>query len=191
MIYIELYLYDYLKKNNSQEQSLRENGIELWGEEKERDFYICHLRHEGGKKPYYKAHVQCLGEFLGLEDAGGQKGLLVYRRREEICRREAAAYVSKDTEQIEHFLIGERGGTRKLSGRTTEKAFGMPRRADADEKPEAKKKIGSGGRQAAVFFKTTACLILIFLVANMIEALSTYENMQEVIAVAKILVGYK
>lgn len=204
MLYIELYLYDYLKKNDTGGQNREEAGIELWGEARGGDFYICHLRLAGERKPFYRAHMQYLGDYLGLEAAGGQKRVLVYRSQGEICRRKAAPYVSKDTGQIEHFLIREREGTMPQPERTAERKNGMrirrhdknaPQKMDpagrAETKIRAETGAGSGAGQAGIFFGMAVCVILIFLAANMTEALSSYENMREVIEVVKLLAEYK
>ena len=170
MIYIELYLYDYLKKKAG-----RGKELELWGEYRKNDFYICYLRPEGERKPFYKAHMQYLGNYRGIAGTERKKIMLTYLRGEEICRREAAVYVAKETEQIEQFLIRD-GWKEQIMLKNAEKALEKTVEAKNRENPEG------------TFLKILVCGMLIFLAANMIDVLSTYKNMREVIEVVELLV---
>ena len=163
MFYIELYLCDYLR-----EESDENRETELWGEQRGDHFYICHLRKNGERKPFYRAHMQYLGDYLELKNAGRGKVVLFYRREEEVYRQEAAVYVARETEQIEHFLLRERGSEKSTAGNI--------RRRETQKKKAGK-----------IFPRTAACAVLLFLTANMVEALSSYENMQEVIEIVELL----
>lgn len=162
MLYIELYLCDYLRAEDGIQ------GVELWGEQRGDHFYICHLRKNGERKPFSRAHMQYLGDCQGLENVGRGKVVLFYRREGELYRQEASVYVARETEQIEHFLLGESGSKKSAAG--------------SIQRKESEKR--TGGR---IFPKVAACAALLFLTANMVEALSSYKNMQEVIEIVELL----
>lgn len=168
MLYIELYLYDYLKKKKTG----AEVEIELWGICEGRDFYICHLRQMGERKPLYQAHMQYLGNYRGLEGTDKKKITLIYQKQEELYSQKATVYIAKETEQIEHFLIKEKSKSKPETG----------------HEPEgARVSVKINENQNWRFSKIIAFAFLIFLIVNMIETLSSYENMKEVIEVLKLL----
>lgn len=162
MLYIELYLCGYLSEGGD-----RERETELWGKERGEHFYICHIRTQRERRSYEEAHMQYLGNFLKLEMAGDGRVILSYRRMGEVCRREAAVYVAKDTKQIEHFLIRER----MRAGRAAADGSGR-------ERAESRGKL---------ILETTLWTALVFLAVNMIEALSSYRNIREVIRIVELL----
>lgn len=171
MFYIELYLCDYLKAEGGERRE-----TELWGEQRGEHFYICHLRREGERKPFFRAHMQYLGNYLGMESAGMGKVTLFYRREGEVYRQEAAVYVARETEQIEHFLIRERATEKR--GAEQNRKYGMEKTAETER----------GGKTAGgIFMKTVVCAVLLLLTANMVEALSSYRNIQEVIEIVELL----
>ncbi len=163
MLYVELYLCDYLREKGDGRQE-----IELWGEQRGEHFYICHLRRSGERRPFFRMHMQYLGNYLRMEGAGGGKVILFYRREKEIYRQEASIYVARETEQIEHFLLGE--------SRPEISAEGNIRRKETEKKTDRR-----------IFPKIAACAALLILTANMVEALSSYKNIQEVIEIVELL----
>ena len=112
--------------------------------------------------------MQYLGDYLMVEGAGGGKVILFYRREKEIYRQEALIYVARETEQIEHFLLGE--------SRPEISAEGNVRKKETEKKTDRR-----------ILPKIAACAALLILTANMVEALSSYKNIQEVIEIVELL----
>lgn len=174
MLYVELYLCDYLKKHQDRAESL-----ELWGKSKGKDFYVCHLRGAAEQKPFYRPHMEYLGDFLKLEKTKNGAAKLYYLRNGQEERRQTVSYISKETEDIERFLISQKG----LQGGAPKKA---PERKQ-EEKPEIEPRIEAKERKSAALIQAAVFLLLIFLAANMAVSLDSYQNIEDVLGVVKLL----
>ncbi len=165
MLYVELYLYDYLKKRKGYG-----DGLEMWGKREGKNFYICHLRAAGENKLLYKSPIEYLGKFLKVEEMAGGRPELFYIQDGKEKKERVSFYVAKETEDIEHFLI-------RHSMREGEKA-----EVAAMERKKETERRGSG-----IFVKAAVFILLIFLAANMVDSLHSYKNIEDVLGVVEML----
>jgi len=180
MLYMELYVYDYLKKRAQTEEKQR-GKIELWGESKERDFYVCELRSSANRK-LFCGSLQYLGDFGKVTDTKAGRKELIYFRHGEMRKQEMLIYIAKETKAIESFLIDQKEREdveKRLKNRPMPKSI-----TAAEEKRSRDKTVGRSGWLSA---EIVICCFLIVLAANMIDSLCSYENMMNILEVVELL----
>ncbi len=168
MLYVELYVYDYLKQKKDVTDGSREQ-IELWGEERRGHFYIFHLRLPENKKAFHRKHMQYLGNFRELVVREGETPELVYAREDRQYREKAGIFVSEDTEDVKNFLICQEKGEK--------------RKTEPEKKEKTKRAAGTGG----FLVRLGVYILLLFLFGNMIISLNSCAEMQEVLWVMEEL----
>lgn len=195
MLYMELYVYDYLKKQGHTKEDYEEE-IELWGESIGGNIYISELRMPGDRKPFYKPHMQYIGNFWELHDTGVERRELVYFREGELHRQEILLYTSKETEGIEHFLVYHASALHDnlQQGDTIGNLIQFPAfshkkipKVSHRQSLKAAEIVETEGRNKGILLHIIICVIVIFLLGNMIDALCSYESMQDVLEVLELL----